>query len=106
MGRPRRDVMTDIQSQPIITSRASDTTMSGPHWSPLKEIDALELGSHTHDSLDELLAEVTVVPIPLTIRAEILQSGLNVALNRWTKVDVLPLNLPKSPGMLPTWKPT
>jgi len=97
--------MSNVQSD-VDKSPASDGPFQGPHWSPLQHIDKLELGSHTLDSLDELLAEVSVMSIPVAMRAEILSSGLNVALHRWPKVTVEPLNLPKSPGMLPTWKPT
>lgn len=97
--------MEDIRSQST-TPRTTDGPLQGPHWSPLQEIDAQELGRHTNDSLEELLSEVCVIPIPVGMRAEIMSSGMNVALQRWTKVDVVPLNLPKSPGLLPSWKPT
>ncbi len=97
--------MADVQSHSAKAQTASGP-LQGPHWSPLQALDALELGRHTQDSLEELLGEVTVFPIPMTMRAEILSSGLNVALQRWPKISVEPLNMPKSPGLMPTWKPT
>ena len=97
--------MTNIQSRSA-TSRAASGGLQGPHWSPLKDIDAKGLGSLSSDSLDELLSDVGIINVPLAMRAEILSSGLNVALQRWPKVAADPLNLPKSPGLMPTWKPT
>jgi SNF2 family DNA or RNA helicase len=97
--------MSDVQTNGM-AKRIADGTLQGPHWSPLQEIDARELGSHTRDSLEELLSEVSVTTIPVAMRAEILSAGLNVALQRWPTVIVEPLNMPKLPGMLPTWKPT
>ena len=97
--------MTDIQSKSAL-QRTNGDAPQGPHWSPLQELDALELGRHTHDSLDELLGEVAVTSIPMAIRAEILSSGLNVALQRWPQISVEPLNMPKAAGLMPTWKPT
>jgi len=88
------------------TGSPSNHGLRGPHWSPLREGDARELGSHTHDSLDELLSDVQVTSIPLAVRIEILQSGLNVALHRWPKIEIEPLHLPKSPSLMPHWKPT
>ena len=80
--------------------------LQGPHWSPLQELDARELGLHTHDSLAELLDEVPVIPIPLAMRAEILSSGQNIALQRWPKIEVSSLHMPRSPGLMPIWRPT
>jgi SNF2 family DNA or RNA helicase len=103
--------MTDIESAAkrkvsSASPRATGGATQGPHWSPLQEIDARELGSHAHDSLDELLSEVNVFPIPVAMRAEILSSGLNVALQRWSKIEVEPTNMPRTPGLMPSWKPT
>ncbi len=78
----------------------------GPHWTPLQEIDARDLGSQTNDLLDELQPDVSVAAIPLQIRAEIHSSGQNVALRRWPAVEVESQHLPKSPGVMPSWKPT
>src|SRR5579862_9847340 len=97
--------MSHIQSDSIRTP-APDGHLQGPHWSPLKDADAKALGNHALESLDELLAEVDLTSIPLAMRAEILSSGLNVALHRWPKVIIEPLNLPKSPAMQPAWKPS
>ncbi len=97
--------MADIKS-PSVATRAANAQIPGPHWSPLLEVDTRELGDHSHDSLDELLNEVSVFPVPITIRAEILSSGQNVALQRWPKIDVEPLHLPKSPALMQAWKPT
>lgn len=96
--------MADVRSK-LSTDRKVDGFLRGPHWSPLKDVDAQELGSPTSDSLDELLAEVSVVQVPLGMRVEIHSSGQNVALQRWPKIGAEPLNLPKPPGLMPVWKP-
>lgn len=99
------DVMNDVRTQSEATA-IGNGVLQGPHWSPLQDADTRELGRHTRDSLDELLSEVSVISVSLEIRPEILSSGMNVALQRWIKPEVITSNLPKSAGLLPTWKPT
>ena len=86
--------------------RSAGSPMQGPHWTPLQEIDARELSSNTQDSLDELISEVAVTAIPMKMRVDIHSSGQNVALKRWPAVEIEPQSLPKSPSLMPSWKPT
>lgn len=83
-----------------------DGPLQGPHFSPLPAVDAQECRTHSTESLDELLNDVSVTSVPVTLRAEILQSGMNVALHRWPKIDVTAHQLPKLPGLMNSWKPT
>ena len=86
--------------------RTSGSLLQGPHWTPLQEIDARELGSNTQHSLDELISDVEVTAVPMKLRVDIHSSGQNVALKRWPAVEIEPQSLPKSPSLMPSWKPT
>ncbi|WP_397570945.1 DEAD/DEAH box helicase [Schlesneria sp. T3-172] len=86
--------------------RAKSGSLQGPHWTPLKAIDAQELGDASQDSLDELLSDVAVESVPLKLRADIHSSGQNVAMRRWASVEVEPQGMPKPPALMPAWKPT
>jgi SNF2 family DNA or RNA helicase len=97
--------MSDVRTEST-TQRKTSGLFQGPHWQSLHGADARELANQSPDSLEELLGEVSVFPIPLAMRTEIMSSGLNVALQRWPKLNAETLALPKSPGMMPTWKPT
>jgi len=78
----------------------------GPHWTPLKEIDSRGLGDQTHDLLDHLVLDVPVTTVPMAMKADILSSGQNVALRRWPSVEIEAKSMPRSPGLMPAWKPT
>ena len=86
--------------------RSDGSPLQGPHWTPLQEIDARELGSNTQDSLDELISDVAVTSVPMGMRVDIHSSGQNVALRRWPAIETEPQSLPKTPGIMPSWKPT
>ena len=77
--------MTNIRSRSA-TSRETDGILQGPHWGSLKDAKSQDLAGMSEESLDELLNDVGVTSIPLKLRAEILSSGLNVALQRWPKL--------------------
>jgi SNF2 family DNA or RNA helicase len=87
-------------------SRPAESTLKGPHWTPLKEIDARELVSNSQDSLDELISDVAVTAVPMTMRVEIHSSGQNVAMRRWPEVEIEPQSMPKAPNLMSSWKPT
>lgn len=80
--------------------------LRGPHWAMLNKGAAKELGDLKSDSLEELLAEVSVTKVPLNLKAEVLSSGMSAGLARWPSVDVQPASLPKPPAVLQSWKPT
>ena len=70
--------------------RPDGSPLQGPHWTPLQEIDARELGSNTQDSLDELISDVAVTTVPMAMRVDIHSSGQNVALRRWPAIEIEP----------------
>ena len=78
----------------------------GPHWTPLQEIDARNLQGQTEELLDELVVDVAVTSLPVKMKVEVHSSGQNVALRRWPSVEVESQSLPRSPGLMPSWKPT
>ena len=88
------------------TEADASSLLRGPHWTRLNKSDARELGDEKSDSLEELLGEVSVTKVPLSIKAEVLSSGMSAGLARWPSVDVQPTSLPKSPALLQSWKPT
>ena len=94
---------TDRSTKSKVTTPFSP---GGPHWTPLHEIDSRDPHKQTHELLDELVVDVGVTSLPVKMRAEVLSSGQNVALRRWPAIEVEPQNLPKSPGLMPSWKPT
>ncbi len=98
--------MAETNSTKKARVRADGSPLQGPHWTPLQEIDARELGSNTQDSLDELISDVSVTAVPMKMRVEIHSSGQNVALRRWPAIEIEPQSLPKTPVMMPSWKPT
>lgn len=75
--------------------RANDGPVPAPH---------LKLES-TGESLDELLSEVPCEQVSLGVSAGIYSSGLNVALQRWPQIETEAIVAPKSPALMPTWKP-
>lgn len=77
------------------SDRQSDGAVPAPH---------LKLES-SGDSLDELLSEVPCEQVSLGVSAGIYSSGLNVALQRWPQVDTESIVAPKSPSLMPPWKP-
>ena len=97
--------MTNVKPDQLL-SRTAEGNLKGPHWSLLGRKDANQPGHESDVSLNELLDEVSISPTSLGMRTEIQSSGLNVALQRWPKVETEIIALPKTVGLLPTWKPT
>lgn len=78
---------------------ASRQSAEGPVPAP-----HLNLGPST-GSLDELLSDVSCEPVALGISSQVFSSGMNVALQRWSPIDVETIVAPRAPAMLPPWKP-
>lgn len=87
----------------MLTTRPSP---GGPHWTPLQAIDSRGLNDQTNELLDQLVVDVPVSLVPVTMKVDVLSSGQNVALRRWPAVEIEPQSLPRSPGLMPSWKPT
>ena len=84
------EMASRLQTRPV------DGAVPGPHWT-------LDAGG---SSLDMLLDDVPTSTLSLSLSTEVFSSGMNVALQRWPMIETETVLAPKSPTLLPAWKPT